>query len=347
MASRLSQSSQLHILARDLGLKPSDNVVRDILRYCDGRIRKLLSDFTDDQNPTSILEWLASKLGTRFEIVRTDSELIDLQRKYVALGEIGFVDLVNELSDDVFGITIRRRKQEIFELPFVSVIDCRGAKISARYFTKWHEIAHLLTMTDQMRLVFRRTQCSTESKEPEEALMDIIAGQFGFRPPSNFEFANDEISFEAIENLRELLCPEASKQAALISFVKFWPTPCILLTAKMGMRKKEERQSVQSRFDFVQAPAECLRAVKVTLSDAAREAGFIIFRNMRVPESSIIHRLYSDLTTELEAEEDLSMWGSSGGSFLPFLKITVKVRKSWNGVEALITPLAEKTTVIH
>lgn len=346
MASRLSQSPQLHTLARDLGLKPSDNVVRDILRYCDGRIRNLLSDFTDDQNPASILEWLASKLGTRFEIVRTDSELIDVQRKYVALGEIGFVDLRNELSEDVFGITMRRRKQELFELPFVSIIDGRGAKISARYFTKWHEIAHLLTMTDQMRLIFRRTQCSTESKEPEEALMDIIAGQFGFRPPSNFTFANDEISFEAIENLRALLCPDASKQAALISFVKFWPTPCILLTAKMGMRKKEERQSVQSRFDFVQAPAEYLRAVKVTLSDAAREAGFTIFRNMRVPESSIIHRVYSDLTTELETEEDLSMWGSSDGSFLPSCRITVKARKSWDGIEALITPLS-KTNTIH
>lgn len=345
MASRLSQSSQLHTLARDLGLKPSENVVRDILRYCDGRIRKLLSDFTDEQNPASILEWLASKLGTRFEIVRTDSELIDVQGKYVALGELGFVDLVNELSDDVFGITIRRRKQEPFELPFVSVIDCRGAKISRRYFTKWHEIAHLLTMTDQMRLVFRRTQCSTESKEPEEALMDIIAGQFGFRPPSSFKFATDEISFEAIESLRAQLCPDASKQAALISFVKFWPSPCILLTAMMGMRKSEERQSVQNHFDFVEAPAEYLRAVRVTSSDAAREAGFTIFRNMRVPESSIIHRVYCDSITELEAEEDLSMWRSSDGGVLPSLKVTVKARKSWHGVEALITPLSETKTV--
>ena len=333
-------------MARDLGLKPSDNVVRDILRYCDGRIRKLLSDFTDEHTPASILEWLASKLGTRFEVIRTDSELTAVHGKYVALGEIGFVDLFNELSHDVFGITIRRHKQKPFELPFVSVIDCRGPKISARYFTKWHEIAHLLTMTDQLRLVFRRTQCSTESKEPEEALMDIIAGQFGFRPPSNFEFVTDEISFEAVENLRTLLCAEASKQAALISFVKFWPSPCILLTAKMGMRKSEERQIVQSRFDFVEAPTEYLRAVKVTLSDAAREAGFTIFRNMRVPESSIIHRVYSEPLQELEGDEDLNMWGSSDGSFLPRCRINVKARKSWDGVEALITPLS-KTTTIH
>ena len=338
MAPRLGQSPQLRTLARDLGLKPSDDVVGDILRYCDRRVRKLLSDFTDEQTPGSILDWLASKLGTRFEVVESDAEVINVQDKYIGLGEVGFVDLLNELSGDVFGITIRRHKQQPFESPFVSIIDCRGSKASARYFTKWHEIAHLLTMTDQLRLVFRRTQCSSQSKEPEEALMDIIAGQFGFRPPANFQFETEEISFQAIEDLRVLLCPEASKQAALISFVKFWPAPCILLTAKMGMRKSEERKSVQNHFGFVEAPTEYLRAVKVTPSDAAREAGFTIFRNMRVPEASIIHRVYSDLIFESQADEDLSMWGSSNGDFLPSQKVTVKARKSWDGVEALIVP---------
>ena len=346
MASRLSQTPQLQTLARDLGLKLSDNVVRDILRHCDQRIRKLLSDFTDEQNPGSILDWLASKLGTRFEIVRTDDELRSLQEKYVALEEIGFVDLVKELSDDAFGITIMRHKQEHFEPPFVSIIDCRGNKVSRRYFTKWHEIAHLLTMTDQMRLVFRRTQCSAESKDPEEILMDITAGQFGYRPPSTFKFETDEISFEAIETLRLLLCPESSKQAALISFIKFWPSPCMLVTAKLGMRKKEERQAAQNRFDFTEAPPEYLRAVKITLSDVAREEGFTIFRNMRVPESSVIFRVYTDTVNELAADEDLNIWGSSDGSFLSSRKVRVKARKCWDGVEALIYPYS-KSPVVH
>src|SRR5438034_8561249 len=104
MAIQLRQSPQLFTLARDLGLKPSENVVRDILRYCDRRIRKLLSDFDDEENPASVLEWVASKLGTRFEMVWTDDDLISVQEKYLALGEVGFVDLHNELSDDVFGI---------------------------------------------------------------------------------------------------------------------------------------------------------------------------------------------------------------------------------------------------
>jgi hypothetical protein len=340
MTARLAQSPRLFTLVRDLGLKPSDNLVRDILRFCDLRISDLVADFSDRRNPSAVLEWIASKLGTRFEMVWSDADLIKLQEKYVALGEVGFVDLFNELSDDVFGITVRRHKQQPHEPPFVSVIDCRGDKGSRRYFTKWHEVAHLITMTDQLRLVFRRTNCSGQNKDPEEALMDIIAGQFGFRPPADFAFNAEEISFEAIDNLRQQLCPEASNQAALISFIKFWPSPCMLVTARMAMRKRDEVQRLQSKFDFAEAPAQQFRAVRVTQSDIARELGFAIFRNMRVPESSVIHRVYSDGVAYLEAKENLDIWESSDGRVLAPCAVEIKARKSWDGVEALVTPVS-------
>src|SRR3984893_8706750 len=116
MMSRLAQSPRLFTLVRDLGLRPSDNLVRDILRFCDQRIADLVADFSD-RNPSAVLEWIASKLGTRFEMVWNDAGLIELQEKYVALGEVGFVDLVSELPDDVFGITVRRHKQQPHEPP--------------------------------------------------------------------------------------------------------------------------------------------------------------------------------------------------------------------------------------
>src|SRR5262249_42226084 len=173
MAPRLSHSPQLRTLARDLGLRPSDDVVRDILRYCDRRIRKLLSDFTDEHNPASILDWLASKLGTRFEMVRSEAEVISLQEKYVGLGEVGFVDFDNKLTSVVLGFRVRRQKQQPFECPFFSLIDGGGSRASALYFTKWHEFAPLLTMTNKLRFFFRQTRCSSKRKEPKEALMDV------------------------------------------------------------------------------------------------------------------------------------------------------------------------------
>ncbi len=100
--SRLSQSPRLFTLVRDLGLKPSDNLVCDVLDFCDRRIADLVADFGDRRNSSALLEWIASKLGTRFEMEWNDADVIDLQKKYVALGEVGFVDLFNELSDDVF-----------------------------------------------------------------------------------------------------------------------------------------------------------------------------------------------------------------------------------------------------
>ena len=67
-------------------------------------------------------------------------------------GEKIFATLEQELSEDVFAITYRRNNGEYWEREFVSVIDSRGSKASRVYFTKWHELAHLLTLIDQLRL---------------------------------------------------------------------------------------------------------------------------------------------------------------------------------------------------
>jgi hypothetical protein len=114
----------------------------------------------------------------------------------------------------------------------------------------------------------------------------------------------------------------------------------MLITAKMAMRKREELQCLQNKFDFMETPARHLRAVHVTQSNMAREVDFAIFRNMRVPESSVIHRVYSDGLAYLEAKENLDIWESSDGRVLEPCLVNVKARKSWEGVEALVTPLS-------
>jgi len=208
-------------------------------------------------------------------------------------GEKIFARLVEELHDDVFGITFRLYNRESWEPEFVSVIDCRGPKAARVYYTKWHEIAHLLVQTDQMRLSYRRTHCETGPKDPEEALIDVIAGKFAFYQPFIKEHAEGEISFEAIENLRARLCPEASQQSALIGFVNVWPEPCLLVQAQLALRKHEKPLPGQESFGFGEQPQPSLRAVKVSPNDAAREIGLTIFENMRVPEQSVIFRAFA------------------------------------------------------
>ncbi len=110
---------------------------------------------------------------------------------------------------------------------------------------------------------------------------------------------------------------------------------------RKNLRKRDEVQCLQNRFDFAEAPARHLRAVYVTHSDMAREVDFAIFRNMRVPESSVIHRVYSDGVAYLDANENLDIWESSDGNALKACLVNVKARKSWDGVEALITPVSK------
>jgi hypothetical protein len=56
--------------------------------------------------------------------------------------------------------------------------------------------------------------------------------------------------------------------------------------------------------------------VHVTQSESARQAGFFIFPNMRVPQQSIPFSVLSDGAGQAEAIEDLEWWDSSDGARL-------------------------------
>jgi hypothetical protein len=333
---RLRQSTKIWKLAEDLGIKTSNDPVSDILNLCEKRIRKLLKGATDCHSLSDFLSWIAGKLGTSFEEIYSDNDLMQIKEKYLKQGEKIFVTLDQELSDDMPGITYRRSNREAWEFPFVSIIDCRGKNAKRAYYTKWHELAHLLVLTDQSRLCFTRTLHLPE-KDPEEQMVDIIAGKFGFYSPFIKPHINGEISFEQIDFLRQSLCPEASNQSSLIGFVKAWPDPCILLLCKAGLKKSEARQAIQTSF-LDELPVPVLRAVKVTVNEAAKEMNIKIFENMRVPEHSIIHSVYNCMTDYAEALEDLSWWETSDGIILPKHNILVKAKNYWGNIHALIIP---------
>lgn len=337
MAS-LNRNYKIITLAADLGIKASADPVRDILAYCEKRVRRFLRDFPDCRTLTELLDIVASKLGTKFEVVNSDEELVEVRDRYARLGERSFATLPDDLDDDVFGITFRRIAKRPWELPFVSVIDCRGDKRFRSYYTKWHELGHLLILTDQMRLLFRRTHTIHDHKDPEESMVDVIAGIFGYFKDIVRPLAKGALSWENIEAIRTQLCPESSQQAAVIGIVKSWPVPALLLQATLGVKRGERRQLDQDTFDFADGPIPVLRAVQVTPNDAARRSDLVIFPNMRVPEPSIIHRVFAEELHDAQAEEDLAWWESSDGTRLPSLKIRVLARRQWNSVRALITP---------
>jgi hypothetical protein len=337
----LHESAQVYQLARDLGIRVSkpNQLVSAIMQYCEQRISQLMQGLPGCETLTELLGWVANRLGSSFIMIHTDEDLQRVKQEYLERGELGFVQLEDELAPHAFGLTIKRQHREPWEQEFVSIIDCRGEKAVRSYFTKWHELAHLLTLTRQKRLVFRRTHAAVNGGHPEERLMDIIAGHFGFYPRIARKFMSGEISFNAIERLREQLCPEASLQSSLINFVRCWSHPCILLRAELALKKSEEAQLCQGRFDFLDAPQHALRVVQVSPNDLAYERRFTIHENMRVPERSIISRVFSKAVPYDEAEECLSWWEASNGSRLPRCVVRVKARRSRQSVDALVSPL--------
>lgn len=336
MSSRLNKSTKIWKLAKDLGIRKVNDPVSDILNFCEKQIKRLLKDATDCHSLSVFLYWIANRLGTSFVEIHSDSDLEQIKAKYIKKKEQIFVNLDKELSDDALGITYRISNRELWEPQFVSIIDCRGDNARKAYYTKWHEVAHLLILTDQSRLCFKRT-VHLSDKDPEEVMVDIIAGKFGFYNPLIKPLINGEISFEQIEALRQSLCPEASNQSSLIGFVRAWPEPCMLVLCKEAVKKSEMRQAIQSSF-FNDLPVPVLRAIKVTANEAAKELGIKIFDNMRVPKCSIIQNVYNHESDYAEALEDLSWWETSNGDVLPKQKILIKAKNYWGDTYALIIP---------
>ncbi len=333
--SRLDTKPQIGKLASDLGLKRSSKPVSEIVHYVRHRIRTVAKKYKC-RTLAALLNAAAHDAGTVFREVHSDQDLDGIIEEFVPQGEAIFANLRNELRDQDYAITLTRRHAASWELPFVSIIDCRGDKIYRAYFSKWHELAHLFTLTPQMRLIFRRTH-NAALLDPEEALMDIIAGELGFWPDFLQPHEQQEISFEFIERIRTEFCPEASYQSSLIGIVKALPRPCILLEAGLRLKKHEESHASQMRFHNSPDPLPALRAIHITVNQAARDAGILMHPNWRVPKNSAIYQAFEQ-GVYAEASENLDWWVTSDGSRLVSCAVLIKANPSASCVTALIIP---------
>lgn len=337
MVRRLRSDPQVWRLAVDLGLRPTADPVADIRAFCRKRLRAVLREFRCS-TLRELLDTATAHLDTLFVEIRSDEQLAQVKREYVAKGEVVFATLDKELGPETFAITFRRRRALPGERSFVSVIDGRGEKAWRAYFSKWHELAHLLTLTDQARLSFCRTHSDPERRDPEEALMDVLAGDAGFFLDLVTPHATGPLTFDGVASLREQLCPEASDQASLIGFVRAWPQPVLLLRAQPALKKAEEAGRAQASFAFRTPPSPALRAVQVTANDPATAAGLSIPLNMRVPEKSVIYRVFSGSEQIGEADEDLSWWTSSDGGRLSEFPVDVTARRKGDHIQVLLLP---------
>jgi hypothetical protein len=342
--SKLDNKPQIWKLAVDLGLGSTSRPVSEILNHVKRRVRNVAQKFSS-ATLNDLLTATAEEVGTIFKEVHSNEDLEMLQSEYFALGENGFANLHNELDSQGYAITLKRINSAKWDRAYISVIDCRSDKAFRAYFSKWHELAHLLTLTQQTRLVFRRTHATT-LVDAEEGLMDLIAGEVGFLvdfiPSRGFA----DISFEMIENVRRQVSPDASYQAASIGIVRALPRPCILLEARLALKKSEERNKAQLRL-AIPVHAEhtpSLRAVHTTTNQAARDIGIYLPKNWKVPAKSVVATVF-EFGGSARAQENLSWWRTSSGARLPNCPVTVEARRVGDSVIALLVADDDSTKV--
>ena len=243
--SVLNSNHQISKLARALGLTGLDGPVEQITEYCFQRIKEITSAL-EITSLGQLEEAVAQALNLEFEEIWADEDIEKLVQKYaVAQGDFAIASIRTHFNEDTFGTTFLRKKTSASEPNrYVAVIDCLGTKAQRRFFTRWHEIAHLLTLPPKEGQPVNR---SSIKKSPTEQLMDIIAGKVGYFDPV-FKPLVDQVvhnhgalTFVAIESLRLTHCPNASFQATLIACVSRAPCPSIYLEAKMGHKKQELR----------------------------------------------------------------------------------------------------------
>jgi hypothetical protein len=222
------------------------------------------------------------------------------------------------------------------------VIDCRGTKAARRFFSRWHELAHLLTLPPTASTPVHR---STTEATGTERLMDVVAAELGFhetlfRPCLEAELARGGgLTFAGVDRVRAGYAPEASRQATLRACVNRLSAPVMLVEASLGFTKDEE-----TRFELEPIPSRrpkpCLRVTQAMANAAARRCGLRIPLRMRVPAGSILSRAYFDANGEgplgeTTAEEDLGGWVHRDGTALPGQRVRVRVEPGRNSVWGL------------
>lgn len=346
--NKLADNPEIITLASELGLDYQENADKGIIKFCLEKINTWVKEHGPVKTMSELENIVCSNLGLVFEEIKDDNDLKAIIDKYVALKEYAFKGHLNDFDEHTFAAVLRRRHATKHSPDrFVAVIDCRGIKAARKFFSKWHEIAHLLSSPHQYQFIFHRT---STVRSPTERLMDEIAGVIGFydpilRPMLTREINNNgTLTFEIVDRIRKELFPEASFQATLIACVKRASIPVIYVEAKSNYKKKELAQLQSNQLDLFpnDPPKPELRAYMVFPNDEARKIGLRIDPNMKVPERSIISSAFNttdgiDSTFDTSGVESLRDWKHSNGVPVGESNVRIEARRVPGKVIAIVT----------
>ena len=285
----------------------------------------------------TLLAIIAARLSVCLVFIRTDE---DIER--IGLEQAAFAPaLVKTLSAEfrngsTEGLLMEHQDPRPGDRRYLAIIDARGGRAIRAYFTAWHELTHLLVSPSQLEFkLFRRAPSAEQiRKDPIESVVDHIAGLAAFYEPifgpalRRAIQREGRLTFTAVDQARGAVAPEASLYAAAVAAVRLAPGPACLLSAEMRFKPTELRKLTSPQRELglgaTKGSVPKLRVVDVVTNEGAERAGLAFHPHLRVPDRSVLHRVYdADVEGELVADEDQAWWTTSTSGALRALRIRV------------------------
>lgn len=263
-------------LAKDLNL-PGFKPEEEIIDFCFNKIGQWLSESNQEiKTLGKLLKYVEKKLNLNFEEFYSDEELDYIVNKYIKLGEIVFATIKKDFNDGIFASLIKIKKDTI-SYNYIAVIDCRDNKKYRKYFSRWHEISHILTSRNiSFEKPLHRSFNIKSENDPIEKLMDNIAGEIGFYYPiftKHLEplLKKDGFRFDIIPEINKKCEIDSSFISTLIACFNQADIPMIYIEVGLGLKKDEISEINQgSLFGSEYLPKPKLRVLKVRNNKSAK-----------------------------------------------------------------------------
>lgn len=318
--------------ARQLGI-PTYGPDADaaIVAYCQDQVSLWVKAHGVPSTTTELLDLVAVSLGVEFVEIHSDAEMDALLERFPPTREPVMATVRTALDDETDALTLRRNARAPWERPYLAVINCRGWHFHRRFFSKWHELAHRLIEGEQLKFAFRQTVI--DRKDPEEILVDKIAGALAFFPGVVGPCVQEELSasgftFSAVERVRARVAPDASRQATIMALLAEVPGPAWYLRCRISLSLTEARATGVTRKSFQPK----LRVQDVSANDRATSSGIRIHQWMRVPDRSLVAVAHAS-NLDRRGVELLDLWETSAGGPIGqgpvFLDVSARADEVW------------------
>lgn len=341
-SERLAYQRELIAAAKRLGIPARGDIERSLIRHATETIRTWIAAHGTPKNLSDLLRNVATSLCIEIVEIHSDSDIKALYKRIPPTREPVLARLAAELDDSTDAVILQRQNRADWEMPYLAIINCRGWHHSRRYFSKWHEVIHLLLDGRQLRFAFRKR--AAKRKHPEEVLVDKIAGEVAFHPDlfgpafqAELEVAG-RLTFEVVERVRAKIAPDASRESALYACVRHCPEPLVFLKGRL-LYKNSERRQLDNRLralNLVDLPQSKLRVLSSSGNDAATRLGIRFHENMQVPETSLVSRAFNGPKDRVEGRESLDIWQTSSGGPIGHGRLNIEARRRGDEVWCLV-----------